>query len=92
MSARRLLGRGNPTAGPELDAFWTRATALAERAQQEPGPGYEVLHVMPRRRLAMGSASVAARATVLLRSTVDSESRVPHSDGRFCSHEAPATS
>lgn len=42
-----ILGRGKPTTGPDLDAFWTRAAELAEGTQQELGPGYEVLHVIP---------------------------------------------
>lgn len=42
-----IIGRGGSTAGPELDAFWTRAGELAERTQQELGPGYEVLCMTP---------------------------------------------
>ena len=35
------------TAGPEVDAFWRLAAELAEQTQQELGPGYEVLYIVP---------------------------------------------
>jgi hypothetical protein len=43
--------RGDPSGvGPELDRFWALAAELAElaeRTQQELGPGHEVLHQTP---------------------------------------------
>jgi hypothetical protein len=35
------------TVGPKVDAFWRLAAELAERTQQELGPGYEVLYIVP---------------------------------------------
>lgn len=59
------VGRGDPRPGPELDGFWARTAELVERTQQELGP---IRGPAPntRRRSAMGSASVTARATAVL--------------------------